>query len=53
MTLDTEQDRQLLLAIINQAQFKGEIVEHVSGLKRRVVEASLENPDRPKKPLKN
>lgn len=44
MTLDQEQDRQLLLAIINQAQFKGEIVEHVAILKQRIATAEIAKP---------
>lgn len=44
MKLDHEDDRALLLAIVNQGQFKGEIVEHVAVLKRRIATARVETP---------
>jgi hypothetical protein len=41
MTLDTEEDRAILLELINKALFPGTVAETVSDLKRRIAEAGV------------
>lgn len=44
MKLDSEGQRELLLAILNQTTFRGDILEAVFHLKQAIEQAEVENP---------